>query len=192
MKVILNKETILCLYCCCREAERSVHRALDAKWEDFQNYYSGAKTTCIIEVIKGLFKLVSPGHITPFLPNREEACATVSEPGIIRYYLGKWIARRKRSWSFPTPQIHFLALTLNTLMTLLTTRCKPTSTQLISLRMDLCACEYIIECRCHGLGEIERARRMDHFHRTEWLPYVTLADILGKDLGEIPRTKRSA
>jgi hypothetical protein len=33
---------------------------------------------------------------------------------------------------------------------------------------------------------------MDHFHRTEWLPFVTLSDILGEHPQERQATRRSA
>ena len=39
MNVILSSANIVELYCICRQAERSVHRALGAHWEAFRAYY---------------------------------------------------------------------------------------------------------------------------------------------------------
>jgi hypothetical protein len=193
MRIRLDKELVLKVYCLCREAERSVHRALDANWSDFQEYYKDTKTRQIRLVVESLYDLLGPAyaHLDP--PPDEDLERFISPPGIFRFYFGKWLASRKRWWFFPHQSILFLAYHLDSLVSLLSVQEKPDSAHLITLRRAFGACEYIIECRCHGLEELDLAKMMEHFRQTEWLPTVKLADILGEQKTKgSPPAKRSA
>ena len=55
---------------------------------------------------------------------------------------------------------------------------KPDLNELISLRMDCHACEYVIATRCYGVPEIKTATRIGHFLPNEWGRYVTLEEVL--------------
>ena len=140
----------------------------------------GTKVESIQRIIATLEKLLVTTH-EPLEPlSRDKVARTVSVPGFFRYYFGKWIAQRRTSWSFPAPQVRFLARVLHSLMQLLDEKHRPEADRLISLRMDFSVCQGIIECRCHGLRELERAKWMEHFQQTEWLPTVKLEEVLGE------------
>jgi hypothetical protein len=179
VRIKLSKETILRLFCYCREGERSVHRALSANWSDLRAYYSETKRTEIKQLIKKLRQVAGQPVADGLSLTRNEAGKIVSAPGIIRYYLGRWLVQHKKAWTFPLLAIQFMALTLHSLVRFVEEEIKPDTGSLISLRMDLCVCQSLIEGRCHGLAEIERAKWIEHFQMTEWLPKVTLTDILG-------------
>jgi hypothetical protein len=192
MLVQLDKETVLKIDCYSREAERSVHRSLDAKWVEFQAYYRGTKSDDLNSLTHFVAKLVGSDGTHYHSLNREEVWKFISQPGILRYLFGHWIANQKKSWSFPIPAISFVASTFKTLINVLDNDYKPASDQLISLRMDFGICEAPIENRCHGLKELELAQKIDHFHRTDWLPFVTLQDVLGKRSSENRNARKSA
>jgi hypothetical protein len=192
MRIPLEKSTVLKLFCFLREAERSVHRAITDPWPEFRDYYRPAKIAALQRLAATLGEALGSDFPAQGLISREQAGKSISSPGIFRYYLGHLIATRKSAWTFPVPAVAFMAVTLNRLVTLVEATQKPDPSVLISLRMDCCASEWMIESRCHGLPELRRARRIDHFHRTEWLPYVTLSDILGEDYLEETPTRQSA
>ena len=116
----------------------------------------------------------------------------VSQPGILRYYFGHWIATRKRAWTFPELAVSFMVLTLRRLLALLESDRKPSAEIIISLRMDCCACENIIDCRCHGLPELYQAQAIIHFQSAEWLPHITLEEILEEPSQGKIKTRKSA
>lgn len=192
MKIQLAKSTVLKLFCFLREAERSVHRAITDPWPEFRDYYRPAKVAALRRLAAALGEALGSDIPTQEQMSREQAGESVSPPGIFRYYLGHLIAARKKAWPFPVPAVVFMATTLNRLVALLEATQKPDPGVLISLRMDCCAGEWMIESRCHGLPELRRARQVDHFNRAEWLPYVTLNDILGEGYLEETPTRQSA
>jgi hypothetical protein len=188
----IDKDTVLRAYCLYGEAHRSVHRSLDAQWVDFQDYYRGEKTAALTRLVGRLSELAGPGDVPARPITRVEAGESVSSPGFFRYYFGTWIARRKSSWSFPEVSVRFMTSTLMTLLAWLELPTKPDLDGLIALRMDFCNCLGIIDARCHGLPELERARLMEHFHQTEWLPTVTMAQVLGEQCPRNERARRIA
>jgi hypothetical protein len=192
MRIKLEKNTVLRLYCFLREAERSVHRAISDPWPEFKDYYRPSKIAAVQHLAETLREALGSDFPIQDQMSREQAGKSISPPGIFRYYLGHLIATRKRDWTFPASAVAFMAGTLSRLVTLLEAAQKPNPDVLISLRMDCCASEWIIENRCHGLPELNRAKRIDHFHRTDWLPYVTLGDIVGEDHLEETPTRQSA
>jgi hypothetical protein len=100
--------------------------------------------------------------------------------GIFRYFFGGLIARHKRFWSFTDQEIRFIAAKISALLGFLDCSAKPANGRLIALRMEFCDCEGIIDYRCHGMAELPLGAKVQHFHQTEWLPRITLDDILHK------------
>jgi hypothetical protein len=192
MSVTLDKDTVLRAFCYCREAERSVHRALGANWAEFGEYYAPSKRADISSLIDHLGNLAGPRFNNDVQPTADEVGRHVREPGIVRYFLGPWIAGWKHSWKFPEAAVHFIGSRLATLLSLLDHPIKPRPEVLIALRVDLSRCGCIIECRCHGLAELKRASFIDHFHRTDWLRFVTLEEILGRHENEERSVRRIA
>lgn len=191
-RIPVEKGLVLRLYCYSRQAERSVHRALDAKWLDFKNYYGWARISPIKLLVERLYGFLGTGSKDLPPLSQEEIGSSLPTVGIIRYYFGGWIARRKKRWSFPASELHFMGSTLNSLVILLELPAKPDPAVLLSLRRDFCACESIIDGRCHGLPEIKRAKTIEHFQRPDWLPTVTLAEILDKQPEELSGALQSA
>jgi hypothetical protein len=178
MGIRLSQETVVELFCHCREAERSVHRALGDCWQDFRQYYSEPKRRAIMTVIEALNGVTGrqrPAAVGDASVGREPL---IPRLGLLRFLCGRWIAPWKRAWTFGEAEAHFIAATLRSLLALLDSPARPDADALIGLRMRLCCCEFIIEARSFGLAVIERAKGIDHFNKTEGLPSETLAAIL--------------
>jgi hypothetical protein len=174
----LDRESVLKLFCYCREAERSVHHALDAPWPDFQAYYAPDKTEAIESLIGQLSVGLTPGGTGLVPAESSEGHGMAPWRFFFRYWFGRLIAPWERSWTFPERDVRHILATLTSLLRLLDVPARPDAHALIALRMAFYDCQRIIEGRCYGLRELEQARRIDHFHRTREQPVVQLADIL--------------
>jgi hypothetical protein len=178
--VRLDKESVVRLYCYCREAERSVHRALSDPWPEFRAYYGPAKTVPIHGLLENLATAVRAGGSCPDVSEREEGFGIARWRFFLRYWFGRWLVRWEEGWFFPRREVCYMLGRLEALFRLLDAPTKPDAATLIALRKAFCECERIIEGRCYGLCEIEFARGIDHFNKTAWLPHVTLTDVLKK------------
>ena len=178
MAVRLDKEVVVSLYCYCREAERSVHRAIGDPWPEFQRYYSPEKTAAICKLIEEISEVAGTPMPCPSPAAREAEFGIGPWRFFLRYWFGRWLARWESAWSFPQREVCYFLGRLEGLLRLLITPAKPDTQSLIALRMAFYQCEWIIGRRCYGLPELELADRIDHFNKTEWLPRVTLDDVL--------------
>jgi hypothetical protein len=176
--VRLDRESAVKLFCFCREAERSVHRALTAPWSHFQDYYNQDRLAPIRDLIDRVGGSVRAGGECPDLSSPEGGYGLGPGRMFIRYFFGRWLVRWETSWSFPGREICFILGRLRDLLEMLGSPSKPDHSTLIALRMALCECERIIKGRCYGLWEIELALGIDHFNKTEWLPRISLSDVL--------------
>jgi hypothetical protein len=176
----LDKESVVKLYCYCREAERSVHRALSDPWPDFLAYYGADKTDPIRQLIQGLAGAARKAGPCPDPPPNVGVLDMSVWRMFVRFCFGRWLVRWETGWSFPEREICYILGRLEALFRLLASPTRPEPQVLIALRMAFCECEHIIAQRCYGLRGIEIAQGIDHFNKTAWLPQVTLADVLKK------------
>jgi hypothetical protein len=180
MKVRLSRDEVLKLYCYCREAERSIHRALCDPWTEFTAYYEPSKRVLMSQAIDSLNVLLEQAEPCPTASSRAELEKRIRRPSLLRLCLGRWLTYLESGWSFASQEACFIGATLGSLLRLLNAPQKPENSHLIDLRMNFCTCQRIIEHRCHGLPGLQLAARIDHFNKTEWLPRVSLADVLRK------------
>jgi hypothetical protein len=180
MKVRLDKKLVLRLFCYCREAERSVHRALTNPWPAFRAYYSPAKVRAIKEAVARVTRQLGSSAECPTLPSRDQLAVRPDWAIFARVLFGRWLSRWETAWPFPRAEACYLAGTLTFLLRLLDDCDKPDSKVLIDLRMTLYDCQRIIEGRCYGVPGLKLANDIEHFDQTEWVKHVSLADVLKK------------
>jgi hypothetical protein len=178
MMVRLDKESVVRLFCYCREAERSVHRALGDPWPEFQAYYGAEKVAPIRCLVGKLREALGDRNLSPLSSGRERPLGIGPGRFFLRYWFGRWLVRWEKCWSFSGRDICFIVTTLEALFRLFGTASKPHADALVALRMAFYDCERVIEGRCYGLREIERASRIDHFHSSPGFPWVQLPEIL--------------
>jgi len=178
--VRLDREAVVKLFCYCREAERSVHRALSDPWPDFRAYYGPEKTEPIRRLIESLAGAVQGQGNCPDPAAHRRPFGMSIWRLFLRYWFGRWLVRWEKTWSFPERESYYILGRLEELLRLLACPLKPEAHSLIALRMALCECEGLIEHRCYGLREIQVAHGIDHFNKTVWLPRLSLADVLKK------------
>lgn len=185
----LNKEFILRLACSLREAERSVHRGLTRPWDDLRQYYGSEKTDAVRELAEQIKQLVPLRVQSLPAPRRSEIGRFAPGPGFFQVVLGRWIGKCKKAWSYQDRALWYVATTLDALLRVLASPTRPTDAVLIDLRMDLSACEWVIEAPCPGMPELERTKRIEHFDYTPWVPHVKLAEVLAPLIGPAPGKK---
>ncbi len=181
MKIPLDRITILKIYCYCRQAERSVHRVLNpaACWSDFQAYY-GEKCVPIDHLRQFLQTFLSEEKDHDLPLSREVFEKDSRLPGICQIILGKLLARWKSVWRFSPSEIAFIVATLRKFLLFCRSPSKPIAAELINLRMDFSSIEMVLEWRCYGLKEFQKACHIAHFDQGNEHPGVRIQDILAE------------
>jgi hypothetical protein len=177
VKIQLQKEYLLSLYCHARQADRSIDRVLGlgGSWDALRDYYQGRLSA--LRAMHSMMEQLVPGRTQGAWPGtRDQVCRSL--PGAISLLLRHCTARWRRAWTFPEQEVCFIAETLGSLLETLEALTRPDTPWLVGLRMDLWACTYIIECRCKGLPELALANRIEHFNHPDSLPHVELAEVL--------------
>lgn len=185
--VKLTRSPIIQLYCVVRQAERSVDAALFAPWRELTAYYEGERAALARLVLDNLRQLLRGCGSEVRYTHRDEMLRDVAAPGLIRHLSGPWVARLKKRWAFSSRTLGFVAATLQAFLDLLNAIQQPARESLISLRMDLWACEYMIECRCHGFAELPRAMNIEHFNQAAHVVPVRMRQLVATsaDMGAV-------
>ncbi len=179
MWIAVPKLVVLQMFCYSREAERSVDATLFAHWWELREYYTAAKRAAIAQLTARLQDTLPDACLASPVMTRDEIWPKPSPLGeLFRALFGRWIAPWKTAWRFPSQEIRFIASNLTTVLSFLEAANRPANQALIDLRMDLNAGEHLIECRCHGLPELARAQRIQHFHGPRIMS-VKMEDVLG-------------
>lgn len=176
----LPRRLIVRCYALCREAERSVDRALvSASWSDLVAYYH-EKIETIEQTREQLASMMPESATAQAPPDQEEVFRNHRPWALFRAVLGKWVAARSEWWAFPCPEVQFLVSKLHSLTDLLRERDRPAQGALIRLRMDLFDCQRVIDRRCQGLPELEKAARIEHFLHPEHCIPVKFEDLIAE------------
>jgi hypothetical protein len=181
MWISVPKQLVLQMFCYSREAERSVDATLFAHWWELREYYAAEKRAAIAQLTAKLRDTLSNACLASPRLTRNEIWPKPSPLGqLIRVLFGRWIAPWKKAWRFPSQEIRFIVSNLTTVLSFLEAGDRPANQALIDLRMDLYTGEYLIEWRCHGLPELVRAQKIEHFHGPLHIRLVKMEDLIGQ------------
>jgi hypothetical protein len=161
MTIRLDRKTIVALYCYCRQAERSLHRACDPanQWSRFVLFYDVTKRAALRRLLSS-----ARNRLPPELRTLPASSATpVISTSVWRLVSGHLLARWKRVWLFHDDEIRFIVAGISDLLALLDAPTPPAMDTLIARRRQLLDCETIIEARCPGLAELRGARNITYF-----------------------------
>ncbi len=181
MKIKLEKNFVIEIFCCFQEGARSLHRLLDPgnPFFSFKKYYHAEKIACVKQIRNRILQIIPPdfqaGEVTI-----DQIMANLPEPGVFQVFFGFCFGKRKKYWSFHILELVYFQQNLERLIAIIEGHEKPKASPLISQRMKLSWCQGIIKNRCLGLPELKPAQKVDHFDKTPWLPTVTVAEILKK------------
>lgn len=193
MKLRLEKEFMIRLYCYTMQGERSIAFSLGAPWPELREYYRGARLAALKEFVQCFHERLERHKIKVPTVNRNELGAFFSWLYPYQCLFSYWTSRWRRHWSISAPVVGFMASALDSLVHHLDSEIRPDQEVLISLRMDLCASRSLIQdFYCNGLDEINRARHIEHFWQADWITPVKLEDLLGKSLNSDELTRKSA
>jgi hypothetical protein len=172
---IFSKRIALKLFCCFRQAERSVHHAAAGpkQWALFLAYYDEpkwARIGALLEMLKAAG--ADPGDF----PGRK-AFERNSFLDVLRSAAAIPVNRLRASWSFSVPEISFFSATLERFFAILHCPDRPDGERLIDLRMACYECHAIIRRKLIGVPELRKADAIEHFNQSEYVSHVTFEDI---------------
>ena len=155
-----------------RQAELSVDRSLRADWAEFRSFYDQASR---VEHLRSAL------HSTTRLDSQLDHPRGWIEPIRALLRLLKRLLRRHRSMaSLSKRQVNPLAKTLETLFQVLSQREKPPTDELITLRMQLTACQAMLTSSMPYNRKIEAAiESVEHFGSASFIETYPLDQILG-------------
>ena len=174
--VEISKELAIKLFAYAREAERSVdfaHLGPD-QWALLRDYYGLRKQEALREIVRQLSSLIPPD---PPLLERHQ----FEKGGLIRRLrlpIIRLANLTKLNWKFSRAEIIFIRQCFQYLIDVLPLWPRPPAQVLVNLRMDLFACECMIENHLYGLPELEKASRVEHFCQPDHIEHVTIDDLV--------------
>jgi hypothetical protein len=155
---LLSKDEVIRCYALCRQAERSVDRALQpSSWPDFVAYYYPSRVGTIEQIVARLREKLSPAFTYP-------------DEGKGRKYL----------FPFREQQVRAIIAALDGFLSLLRRADGPDQQELIAVRKALFDCEYAMEPLLRRLPEYHQALRIHHFLFPTHLESVTLEELVGE------------
>jgi hypothetical protein len=175
MSTRLSKNTILALFCYCRQAERSVHHAAScsSQWLNFVAYYDEEKRHAIARLIETL-RQAGAAH-NPNVDPQSFSQSIFS--ALICQTLGRVINKIRASWSFSTMELSFIYSALRQLLNIIEGAKPQAFQELIDLRMDLYACQEILGWKLIGMSELRKAEKIAHFNQSDYLEHVSLQEM---------------
>ncbi len=173
----LPKELVIRCFALCRQAERSVDRALFAPWDEFVAYYGPDRVSALEAVVARLTDtLLQPGVAQA--PPRFEEVYPRELRLVFGFLLSKLPIFRKSTFGFREPEIRFVLARLQALLNVLASKERPAQDELIALRMAMYDCQRLLEWRCPWMPELNKALRIEHLFFPEHLVPVTMAELL--------------
>lgn len=170
----ISRRLALMLFCCFRQAERSIHHAhsCPSQWSQFVAYYAAKQAY----IYKAIAILKDAGAMQDSVPSRQMLTESTLV-SIGRSIAGLLCNRLKRSWTFSVDELSFFSATLARLIRILHHPELPENEELIGLRLDCFECHYIIGTRLVGIPEIRKAGAIEHFLQSEYVTHVTFQDM---------------
>ena len=175
--VSISKNTMMLLYCCFRQAERSVHYAQSCadEWPQFTAYYRGDRRSRIAGSIGILKSVGATGN---------EAVTRHAPSSIARSAVGFIFNRFKKTWSFSLIELSVFRRVLEEVLKAIDRDHPPDGEELIKLRMSCFECHYIIASRLFGVSEVRRARQIEHFRASEYIEHMSFQELGIQEPGE--------
>jgi hypothetical protein len=177
-QIKLPKELVIRCYALCRQAERSLDRALHAPWAEFAAYYGPDRLSVLEAVATRLGATLPQPAVSHAPPRFEEVYRQRALGKAFGLLLGKFRIFRKTTFRFREPEIHFMLAGLQALVNLLERKEKPAQEEIIASRMAMYDCQRLLEGSCYGLPELEKANRVEHFLYPGHLQAVKLEELI--------------
>lgn len=186
MGIRLKKRFAILLFCCLRQAERSVHYAVSTPswWDQFLEYYDAPRRQMLRSIRDRLYAM---GARRTRIPQREDVDRTFL-PYEMQIYFNQFtnflLRPLKRSWRFTEDEVTFFAVALDAVDKLWDEREPPLANHyLVKLRTDISIARDIMEIRMAGIPQIKKAMWMEHFCCPDY--FHPIEAILGKSSTEL-------
>ena len=186
MTIGIKKIEALKFFCLARQAERSIDFALSCQrqWDLLRQYYEAGRLNRLESAVKSLQALI-PGAARPYAT--ADTAFRISAWWILTYPARLIFNRFRVSWRFQEAEAQFIVRTFESAVALLRQRQKPDAQLLVLMRMDLHACEVIIERKLAGVPETHQAQRIEHFCQAPHIKPFLLEELAGREVKEASR-----
>lgn len=175
MSISVPKHTLCSLYCCFRQAERSVHYVASniAYWSQFQDYYKGERTQLAADLSAYLIR----------------QGARDSSVGVRQLLDNDWISevllqlirlvgnQFKHTWSLSKLELSVMYSALRDFMQLTHQPTAARCEELVVLRMQLYGCQVLIEKKMIGTSDLSKFERVEHFFSSPYIRHYTLREL---------------
>lgn len=175
MAIVVEKALALRVYCLARQAERSIDFGLHSQimWNEMREFYDEERRSRVESAERALRALIPDGSIPTLnrdgIPDRRTR--------LVPLYLGRLAINRFRTrWRFPANEVDLLSRTFASLVAVLQLHDKPQANELVDLRLDLAACQWIIGGRLMGISALRKAERIEHFGQAAHVAAVKWED----------------
>ncbi len=191
MSIKMEKDLILRIYCLARQADRSISFALRSSWESFREFYDDDRVNSLKTMVNLLPSIALPSIAQKAVPPITRGI--VGDLTLFRVLSMPWKAlfnRIRTSWRFRPIEVQLIRQVFDALVDHIQSPEKPDLRVLVQLRLDLCACEWLIEHKLFGLPILLKAARIEHFCQPDRLPHVKLEEVCERDVRQPPRARQ--
>ena len=178
-QIELPKELVIRCYALCRQAERSLDRALHAPWAEFAAYYGPDRLSALEDGVARLEATLPRLGVSQSSQGFAEVCRPRGLRRVFGLLLGRLGIFRKTRFAFRAPEVRFVLAGLQALVNLLGSKERPTREEIIASRVAMYDCQRLLEGPCYGVPEMERANRVEHFLSPGHLQAIPMKEFNG-------------
>jgi len=176
--MILSKENLIRLSCYLRQADRTFDRALNASWQQVQDYYAGARgheLRSFLHEFPAQLALASESEIAVLRSSAESRRPLKKLFALVATRLSSlW----QPHYTLNDSEARLFLFNLHRILQLVSGRERPDQADLVRLRMDANLSVYLIQSRYGACLDFGRILKVDHFLPPEFPRCYTVDEIL--------------
>ncbi|MBW3598284.1 MAG: hypothetical protein KY475_13555 [Planctomycetes bacterium] len=185
--VLVDKQDLIRIFACCRQAQMSVHRILPFGdvWREFQQFYSERRRGLLNNCLEQLGMLLPPETAAPSREQVERTARWLPFTSRLRSVVN---GRRPRL-AVSADHLAYIDAALKQFRSFLDQPQKPNTHEIIAMRTELYTCQWLTRAYLAGDKAADAAQHVEHFNQSDYRQHVAIDEIV--PLLEEP-AKRSA
>ena len=175
MAVMVDKEELIELYACCRQAQMSLHRVLPFGdvWGEFQEFYNMQRRALLTQQIEKLRAIIAPDTPTISLPQIMKSARWLNLLSPVKAMRN----RRQESIGVAPKYAKFIGASLQRFSEFIDRSPRPATNEIIEMRRELYAAEWILGVHLSGLKQVATAKSVEHFNQSDYRRHVAIEEI---------------
>jgi hypothetical protein len=139
-------------------------------WQEFQDFYDDEKRSILAQSLALLRPYDKIGLSKTQLKSVENRLAFVRA---IRFITNRW----KTSFSISVYYLSFIRSALNRFWEVMHRPVIPSREEIIDVRMELWACQWLLDPHLASMKETAKARKVEHFGQSDYLQFIPISDL---------------